>query len=137
MSKRSSRVDEMNHSGARRLFWLFVGIALLVVVGVVAYHVGLGANQGPAHSAFGPFRGNSAYGLGFATGPFGLLAAVLFGFVLVWLFVALITGPAGDNRRATTDPTGVDGLRQLSELHDKGALSDEEFTVSKRKLLGL
>jgi uncharacterized membrane protein len=125
------------HTGARRLLWLLVGIAFLVVVGVVAYHVGLGANSGPAHSAFGPFRGNSVYGLGFATGPFGLLAAILFGFVLVWLFVALITGPAVDTRRPATDPTGVDALRELSELHDKGALSDEEFTASKRKLLGL
>ena len=127
----------MNRTGVRRLFWLIIGIAALAVVGVVAYYLGLGANHGAAHAAVGPFRGNYAYGLGFGAGPFGLLAAVLFGFVLVWLFVALISGPAGGPRRASTDPAGVDRLRELSEMHDKGSLSDEEFTASKRRLLGL
>jgi hypothetical protein len=31
----------------------------------------------------------------------------------------------------------VDRLRELSELHDRGSLTDEEFAAAKRKLLGL
>lgn len=127
----------MNRTGLRRFFWLIVGIAALAVVGVVAYSFGLAADHGTAHAAFGPVRGNYAYGPGFGAGPIALLAAILFGVVLVWLFVALISGPAGGLRPASTDPTGVDRLRELSEIHDKGALTDEEFTAAKRRLLGL
>jgi uncharacterized membrane protein len=127
----------MKRTGLRRLLWLIIGIAALAVVGVVAYSFGLAANHGAAHTAFGPFRGNYAYALGLGAGPFGLLAAVLFGFVLVWLFVALISGPAVGPHRVSTDPQGVDRLRELSDIHDKGALTDEEFTAAKRRLLGL
>jgi uncharacterized membrane protein len=127
----------MNRPGLRRLLWLIVGIAVLAVVGVVAYNLGLAANHGAVHAALGPLRGNYAYGLGLGAGPFGLLAAVLFGFVLIWLFVALISGPAVGPHRASTDPAGVDRLRELSEIHDRGALTDEEFTAAKRRLLGL
>jgi uncharacterized membrane protein len=127
----------MNRSGLRRLLWLIIGIAVLAVVGVVAYSFGVAASHGAAHTAVGPFRGNYAYALGFGAGPFGLLAAVLFGFVLIWLFVALISGPAVGPHRESTDPAGVDRLRDLSEIHDKGALTDEEFTAAKRRLLGL
>jgi hypothetical protein len=31
----------------------------------------------------------------------------------------------------------LDRLHQLSELHDQGKLTDDEFTAAKRKLLGL
>ncbi len=127
----------MNGKGLRRLLWLVVGIAAVAVVGVVAYNLGLAANHGAAHVAFGPLRGNYAYGPGLGFGPFGLLAAILFGLVLVWLFVALISGPAGGPNRVSNDPTAIDRLRELSEMHDKGALSDEEFAASKRRLLGL
>jgi hypothetical protein len=116
---------------------LLIGIAALAVVGVVAYNLGLGASHGTVRTMFGPFRGTYAYGLGFGFGPFGLVAAVLFGFLLVWLFVALISGPAGGSQRVPTDPASVDRLRELAELHDKGALTAEEFAAAKRKLLGL
>ena len=33
-------------------------------------------------------------------------------------------------------PSMLDQLNQLSALHDKGALSDEEFAAAKAKLLG-
>ncbi|MGD0863543.1 MAG: SHOCT domain-containing protein [Candidatus Limnocylindrales bacterium] len=126
----------MNSTGLRRLFWLVIGIAALAVVGVVAYNVGFAANHGTANPVFGPLRGGYASGLGLGFGPFGLLAALLLGFVLVWLFVMLISGPTG-SARPTTDPSGVDRLRELADLHDKGALSDDEFTAAKRRLLGL
>ena len=104
----------MNRTGVRRLLWLIIGIAVLAVVGVVAYSFGLAANHAAAHTAFGPLRGNYAYALGFGAGPFGLLAAVLFGFVLVWLFVALISGPAAGPHQVSPDPAGVDRLGSLA-----------------------
>jgi Short C-terminal domain len=37
---------------------------------------------------------------------------------------------------APTQPSMLDQLNQLNELHQQGALTDEEFTVAKAKLLG-
>ncbi len=37
---------------------------------------------------------------------------------------------------APAQPSMLDQLNQLSELHQQGALTDEEFTVAKAKLLG-
>jgi hypothetical protein len=36
---------------------------------------------------------------------------------------------------AVTD--GIDRLRDLAAMHEKGQLTDEEFTAAKRRLLGL
>jgi uncharacterized membrane protein len=117
---------------------LLVGIAALAVVGVVAYSLGLGADHGTVRSMFGPMRGyHGGYGFSFDFGPFGLLGAVLLGVLLVWLFVALISALVGGAQRAPTDPASVDRLRELAEMHAKGALTDDEFTAAKRKLLGL
>ena len=37
---------------------------------------------------------------------------------------------------APAGPSMLDQLNQLTELHTQGALSDEEFTAAKAKLLG-
>ena len=37
---------------------------------------------------------------------------------------------------APAQPSMLDQLNQLTELHQQGALSDEEFTAAKAKLLG-
>ena|SRR5437868_1836935 len=39
-------------------------------------------------------------------------------------------------QQAPAGPSMYDQLQQLSTLHDQGALTDEEFTAAKAKLLG-
>ncbi len=41
-----------------------------------------------------------------------------------------------DEARAGSSTNEVDDLKQLAELHSTGALTDEEFTIAKRHLLG-
>jgi uncharacterized membrane protein len=127
---------EMNRTVARRLMWLLVGVAVLAGVGFVAYNVGLAADHGTARSMFGPMRGYYG-GLGAGFGPFGMLGALLIGLLLVWLVVSVFAGPAAAPHPATNDPTSVDRLRELAELHQSGVLTDEEFAAAKRRLLGL
>ena len=125
----------MNRTRGMRFFWLIVGVIVLAGVGLAAYNLGLGASNGGVHPMFGMGRGyNGGFG-GF--GGFGLLGALLFGFLLVWLFASILSGYSSGSGRTTADPAGVDRLRELTELHDRGALTDEEFTAAKRKLLGI
>lgn len=132
----------MNRKVARILLGLVVVIIVVGVIGVVAYNYGASSNNGPA-TFFGPMRGYGRMGWsGWGYGLWGLIPLLLFGclaFVLFsWLF-------AGSSRPASMPPTppqnptgeGLDGLRQLSEMHGRGELTDEEFTAAKRKLLGL
>jgi uncharacterized membrane protein len=132
----------MNGRGYRRLVLLLIG--LVAVVGVLAYNAGIGAN-GNGNAVvmpFGPMRMYRGYGWP-GYGLFGFLGFLAIGVLIVWLVVALVSGPRGGHR--PLDPSsvdlsaggGVDRLRELTELHDKGALTDEEFTAAKRKLLGL
>ena len=127
----------MNRTGARRLGFLLLVVAAVAVVGAAAYNVGLGAHDGVARPIFGMGRGYGG-GMGFGTGfsLFGLFGALLIGFLVVWLFVALLSGSAGAGR-LPTDPVAGDRLRELAEMHDKGTLTDDEFTAAKRKMLGL
>ena len=66
-----------------------------------------------------------------------------------WLMLAVALAIAGYNvfliREAgkptssvaiTPNTTLADGIRELSELRDQGVISDEEFVLAKRKLLG-
>ena len=130
----------MKRTGVRVLLGLVVGIVVLAIVGIVAYNFGWHASQGDAGPMFGPFHARPfgmGYGYGFGFQPFGLLMAVIVGFVLVWLVVALLSGPGRGTPRTPADQNGVDRLRELTELHDRGALTDDEFAAAKRQLLGL
>lgn len=42
----------------------------------------------------------------------------------------------GQRESAEASPSVMDQLNQLTALHDKGALSDEEFATAKAKILG-
>ena len=132
----------MNRTGAKRRIWLLIGIAALAGVGVAAYNFGLTANHGTGvgHPMFGPMSGplrGYGGGFGFGFGPFGFFGVVLIGFLLVWLFLTLLSAPARGSQPPSTDPASVERLRELVEMHDKGALGDDEFAAAKRKLLGL
>lgn len=129
----------MNRKVARLLIALVIGIAVVAVVGVLAYNYGASNQSGPF---IGPMRGYrmpmAGYGWGFGFG--GLLWLLLIGILVFLLISWAISGPV----RPASPPVppsqtgeGLDGLRQLSDMHSRGELTDEEFAAAKRKLLGL
>jgi hypothetical protein len=70
-------------------------------------------------------------------GLFGLLGFVVIGLLFFWLLAALLS-PAGGGRTPIGPAAGdVERLRELSHMHDKSQLTDEEFAAAKRKLLGM
>jgi uncharacterized membrane protein len=129
----------MNRKLAWRLLGLAIGIAALAIVGVVAYNYGVSAGHGGTQAVFGPMRGYGRVG-GFASGYglLGLVPALIFGLLLVGLFAVLFSG-FGRSTPASAQgvpEAGVDRLRELSEMHGRGELTDTEFTAAKQKLLG-
>jgi hypothetical protein len=133
----------MNRTVLVRLAALVVAIVVIVVVGVAAYHVGVdNSTAGPAFRVM-PFRGRMmASGDGFGVGILWLAGVVVVGLLFVWLLAAILSpgrgGPAAGPVAATGPAAGeLSTLKDLSELHAQGRLTDEEFTAAKRKLLGL
>jgi len=179
----------MIRKNASRLLVVVAGLAVLVAVAAVAYYAGNTAAGTPDRGFVSP-RFHGMGGMSFSQagglGGFWLIGALLLGFLLVLVIMALAgsggpsTRPAANaaaanaaaanaaaanaaaanaaaanaaaanaaaanaaaaaagNPTAPTNPaTGVDRLRELAELHDRGALTDEEFTAAKRQLLGL
>ena len=127
----------MNRTILRRMGALVVAIAVVAVV--VAYQVGTGnlAGSHPIMRA-STFRGFGE-GMGYAPGVglLGLIGFVVVGVLVVWLLLALVT-PKRDEPVSVAPTTGdLERLRELSDLHTAGKLTDEEFTVAKRKVLGL
>jgi hypothetical protein len=129
----------------RRLLGLAIGVVALAIVGVVAYNLGSNASHGGVQPLFGPMRSyGRMVGFGSGFGLWGLLPLLLVGL----LFVGLIAVLAAPSRRPTTSSMpsapvsgvagpGIDGLQQLTEMHNRGELTDEEFTAAKRRLLGI
>ena len=129
---------------------LVITLGVLAIVGVVAYNLGVNASNG-GHVAlgFGPMRGSVDYhmfGGEIGVGLWGLILMVLIVIGIVGLLAAVFGG-WGHDRSHPAEPTmpgqtpaageGLERLSELSAMHDKGALTDEEFTAAKRKLLGL
>jgi uncharacterized membrane protein len=122
---------------------LAIAVVAVCVAGVVAYHFGVTSGPNASVIQSGPFRGHGGMmnsdrpGLGLV----GLLGIVLLAVLFFWLVAALVS-PDRDRPASTGQPVqpaggDVDRLRELSELHTAGRLTDEEFTAAKRKLLGL
>jgi hypothetical protein len=139
----------MNRTVLARLIALLLAIAAAVVVGAVAYHVGAAnSTVGPAFRVM-PFRGRMmGWGDGSGAGIVWLIGLVVIGLLFVWLLAAILSpgrggpNPAGPNpagQFGATGPAaaGIESLKELSDLHAQGRLTDEEFTAAKRKLLGL
>lgn len=131
----------MRSKGLRGLLFVVVSLIVLVAVGALAYNVGMNAAGNGDRTFFDPMmRGYHGGYLGLGAGWFlwGIVPAILIGLGIVWLVVAL---SGGSGRSAPTTPVGpaegVDRLRELSEMHDRGALSDDEFAAAKRRMLGL
>ena len=124
-----------------RLAALLIALAAVVIVGVAAYHFGVtnapGAPGGPGFRGM-PMRGHVVgWGAEPGLGLFGLVGLVVIGLLFFWLLAALVS----PNRGGPISPGPATGdferLRELSEMHDGGKLTDDEFTAAKRKLLGL
>jgi len=129
----------MNRTALRRLAALVVALAVVVVVGVVAYQVGTGNAFGSHPMMRGiSFRGFGG-GMGYAPGIglFGLLGFVAVGLLVLWLLAARLAPDNGGSKAAAPTAGDLERLRELADLHTAGKLTDEEFTVAKRKLLGL
>jgi hypothetical protein len=121
-----------------RLAALVAALAAIAIVVVVAYNIGV-AN---AHSApvirgmrfDGHGMGWDGYMPGF--GLLGLLGFVAIGVLVVWLLAALLS-PDGGRRSPGPAAGDVERLRELSDMHTAGKLTDDEFAAAKRKILGL
>lgn len=141
----SRKEVEMTARSPWRLLWILVGIVALIAVVGVAYYWGVNAgNKGAVGPFFGPRHelGMMAWS-GF--GWWGVIPALIVVFLLIFLFATLIGGP--DRSRppvgrpeapgSAPQPGDVERLRELSELHERGSLTDDEFTAAKRKILGM
>ena len=121
-----------------RLAVLVVALAAIAIVAVVAYNIGV-ANS---HSApvirgmrfDGHGMGWGGYGPEF--GLLGLLGFVAIGVLVIWLLAALLS-PDGGRRPPEPAAGDVERLRELSDMHTAGKLTDDEFAAAKRKILGL
>lgn len=128
----------MKRTSLRRLTGLVIVLAAIAIIGVVAYHFGVTNAPGstplrgmPLHRDYGGW----GYGPGF--GLFGLLGLVLIGLLVFWLLVAFLAPNGGGSRPAGSNTGDLDRLRELTDMHARQELTDEEFTAAKRKLLGL
>jgi len=145
-------------AGNRRYLWIAVLVILLAGVALVAFGLGTAAgNRGWFDNM--PMRGFVArgQGVGAVAGMGAGLGGLIWLLLLVGLGLLFLVGlvkvfdernppPTGTSQSPTmpsppTSPTamddGIDRLRELAELHDRGKLTDEEFTAAKRRLLGL
>ena len=129
------RFGPMRRTAIRRLAVLAVVVAALAVVAIVAYNVGSGHQTGPLGMRGMGFRGaGEGWGYGPGYGILGLLGFVLVG-VLVFWFVLAVASPG--SRGYGPAPADVERLRELSAMHTRGELTDDEFTAAKRKFLGM
>jgi len=124
----------------KRLLWVVVVLAVVAVAAGLAYTVGTSNAHGTAFMPMRPFsRGFVSDGYGWpGIGLLGFAGMVLFVLLIVWLIGAAIGGPARDAGASRPPESGsVEKLRELSDMHSSGQLTDEEFSAAKRKLLGL
>jgi uncharacterized membrane protein len=128
----------MRQTAIRRLAVLAIVVAALAAVALVAYNLGTSHTSGFLGMRGMGYRGDGmgwGYGAGF--GLLGLLGLVLAGVLVFWLVAALLAQDGGRRSSAGLAPAEVERLGELSEMHTRGELTDEEFTAAKRKLLGL
>jgi uncharacterized membrane protein len=138
----SGKVSLMKSTRGRRLAALLVVFVALAAVAVAAFAIGANNSSG----LFGRGIEMRGYGMGMRYGAgfglFGLLGFILVGLLVFWLIAAIVS-PDGRSRGPVGTAPGApaagdfDRLRELSEMHTRGELTDEEFTAAKRKILGL
>jgi len=120
----------------RRYARIALVVLLLFVVGGAAFALGDAAGHGAIGAAV-PMRGFVLRYPGI--GLLGLLGPL----VLVGLGVAFVLLLVREPGRPAPPPPphpggeGLDRLRELAAMHERGQLTDEEFAAAKRKLLDL
>ena len=140
-SKKSSRPTKRieNH--------VLAGYGLIIGAGLVAswYYANkqiedaMGAAAGETVAVGDPFAALGAAMFGFSFGPaigFWLMLAVALAIAGYNVFLIREAGKPTSSVAITPNTTLADGIRELSELRDQGVISDEEFVLAKRKLLG-
>ena len=125
----------MNSSLLKRLLVALVAVVAVAAVAALAYAVGTNVHGDGYMYGIGPARMRGGAGA-YWFDPLGLLALLALGALVVWFIVALVSG-SGGRPSDFAAPGGVEKLKELADLHERGALSDDEFTAAKRKLLGL
>lgn len=116
-----------------------VCVVVVGVVGVAAYHFGVATGsdgpmmRGVPARGFMGVRGYDWPGAGLL----GLLGLVLVGVLVFWLLAALLSPERGGPRSSGPASGDVERLRELSDMHAQGRLTDEEFAAAKRRLLSL
>jgi hypothetical protein len=121
-----------------RLAAVVVALAAIAVVAVVAYNIGVNnAHNAPVIRGM-HFEGHGMGWVGFGPdfGLIGFLGFVAIGVLVIWLLAALLS-PAGRLRSSGPAAGDVEKLRELSDMHTAGKLTDDEFSAAKRKFLGL
>ena len=131
----------MKRNGALVVLGIAVAGAALVAVALIAYNLGVTNGGDGGHIAFGPMmRGDRGMEFGMGVGGWwGIIPALLVGLVIVLVVAVLLTGAGRSASSLAPQPSSdpPSGLRELVEMHDRGALTEEEFAAAKRKLLGL
>ncbi len=127
----------MKSTVARRLAVVIVVLAALAAVVVVAYQWGVNNHQVATYRGM-TFRGDMfGWGYGPGAGLFGLIGLILVGVLVFWLIAAIVSPDGRSHRPAPQTPGDLERLQNLSDMHTRGELTDDEFSVAKRKLLGL
>ena len=132
----------MKSTRGQRLAALLIVLVALAAVAAVAFAIG--AKNGSGGFGRGMVMRGDGIGLGYGPGfgLFGLVGFVLVGLLFFWLIAAIAFPNGRSHRPAETAPGAAapgdfDRLRELSEMHTRGELTDEEFTAAKRRILGL
>ena len=141
-SKKSSRPTK------RRENHVLAGFGLIIGAGLVAswYYANkqiedaMGAAVGELVADGNPFAalgGAMVGGISFSPAiGFWLMLAVALAIAGYNVFLIREAGKPTSSIAITPNTTLADGIRELSELRDRGMISEEEFTLAKRKLLG-
>lgn len=150
---RHERSEQMRRVVVLRILALVaIVVVAMGVAGIAAYHFGVtnGPNT-PMMGGFG-FRGHEAGTMWNSDWPglglLGMGALVVGGILFVLLLAAVLSpdrgrsgsgAPGAGPASSSAGPAAgdVERLRELSDLHAAGRLTDEEFTAAKRKLLGM
>jgi len=128
----------MKRIAIRRLAVLALVVAALAAVALVAYNVGTDHRSGfDGMRGMGYRGGGMDWGYGPGFGILGLLGFVLVGVLVFWLLAAVFARGSGGREPTGAAPADVERLRELSEMHSRGELTDDEFTAAKRKFLGM
>ncbi len=143
--RKSSRPTKRFENHALGGFGLIIGAGLVAswyyankqIENAMGAAVGEPVAGGDPFAALGAALGAAMFRISFTPAiGFWLMLAVALGIAGYNFFLIRKTGKPAPSREVIPNATLADGIRDLSELRDQGMISDEEFSLAKRKLLG-